>query len=164
MKKPIIQSILWAFVLIWMLLIFWLSSQPAAESSALSGNVIRRVVELVRPDFLSLPAKQQAAMIAAWQHGARKAAHVLIYLVLGALCMAALLRQKKQRRPAFALAIVICLLYAVSDELHQFYVDGRGAQISDVGIDACGSFAGITLVWLAHYLRTSRLRPGRECS
>lgn len=147
-----------------MLLIFWLSSQPAAESSALSGNMIRRIVEMVRPDFLSLPAKQQAAVIAAWQHAARKAAHVLIYMVLGALCMAALLRPKKRRRHTFALATAICLLYAVSDELHQFYVDGRGAQITDVGIDACGSFAGITLVWGVHYLRTGRWRPGRECS
>jgi VanZ family protein len=38
---------------------------------------------------------------------------------------------------------VFCVLYAVSDEVHQLFVPGRGAQVTDVLIDNAGAFVGI---------------------
>ena len=49
-------------------------------------------------------------------------------------------------------AAVLCVLYAASDELHQYFVPGRAALVGDVVIDALGilpSVAGVCLlVWL----------------
>ena len=38
--------------------------------------------------------------------------------------------------------------YAVTDELHQFFVPGRSAQVLDVGIDTAGVIIGI-IIYLA---------------
>lgn len=41
------------------------------------------------------------------------------------------------------LSLVFCILYAISDELHQLFVPGRGAQVKDVVIDSSGAVVGI---------------------
>ena len=54
------------------------------------------------------------------------------------------LRQSGMRRTkSFAFCIAFCILYAASDELHQLFVDGRGAQVKDVLIDSAGSIVGV---------------------
>lgn len=39
----------------------------------------------------------------------------------------------------FLITIVICFLYAVSDEIHQYFVPGRACRLFDVLIDISGS-------------------------
>ena len=36
----------------------------------------------------------------------------------------------------------ICMLYAVTDEFHQGFVDGRSPKVMDVCIDTAGGIAG----------------------
>lgn len=43
----------------------------------------------------------------------------------------------------FLFSLVFCILYAISDEVHQVFVPGRGAQVTDVLIDSFGAFIGI---------------------
>lgn len=45
------------------------------------------------------------------------------------------------------LASVICMLYAISDEFHQSFTDGRSPAVRDVIIDTCGGFAGSILAF-----------------
>ena len=40
---------------------------------------------------------------------------------------------------------MFCSLYAISDEVHQLFVPGRGAQVKDVFIDIAGAAVGIFL-------------------
>ena len=40
-------------------------------------------------------------------------------------------------------SLLICILYATSDELHQVFIPGRGAQVKDVIIDSAGACVGI---------------------
>ena len=48
------------------------------------------------------------------------------------------------------LVILLCGLYAVSDEFHQSFVSGRTPSSIDVGIDLLGSSFGLMLfLWLA---------------
>ena len=51
-------------------------------------------------------------------------------------------------RRAFALSFALALAYAVSDELHQNLVPGRGGKLADVGYDAAGMAAALGLIWL----------------
>jgi len=37
------------------------------------------------------------------------------------------------------------MLYAITDEFHQYFVPGRSAEIRDVLIDSSGAFIGILL-------------------
>ena len=43
------------------------------------------------------------------------------------------------------LAIIICILYATSDELHQLFVMGRSCELRDVFIYSLGSVSGIII-------------------
>ena len=73
-----------------------------------------------------------------WDLLLRKLAHVTEYAILGAL----LLRALGAAAPAFALGVA----YAVSDEIHQSFVEGRRGAPLDVLIDGVGVALGI-LVW-----------------
>ncbi len=41
------------------------------------------------------------------------------------------------------LSLMICILYAISDEVHQSFVPGRGPGVMDVLIDSAGAMVGI---------------------
>ncbi len=76
----------------------------------------------------------------------RKNAHFMAYFILGVLTLLALV-QSEARKPA-NLALLICMIYAMTDEFHQLFVLGRSGQFRDVLIDAAGAVLGILLTSL----------------
>lgn len=127
-------------VLIWMTIIFILSSQPADQSGNLSMGVT---------EFIIRPATStDAAVTNRLNHMVRKNAHLFTYLILGILVMNAVRRSGMSGYGAITVSLGICVLYAISDELHQLFVAGRGAQTRDVLIDCTGALLGISLYGL----------------
>ncbi len=88
----------------------------------------------------------------------RKLAHIFLYFLLGgtSFLFAAMLPIKAARRiePVVSggIALVISLLYACLDEVHQSFVPGRAAQLQDVGVDAIGFVLAIVLCTAIWYL------------
>ncbi|MEW5908295.1 MAG: VanZ family protein [Thermodesulfobacteriota bacterium] len=74
-----------------------------------------------------------------------KIVHLLIYMIMGILFYRAFRREKDQTRTAIELAVSASILYGISDEIHQSFVPGRTAELSDVLADAFGSFFGVLL-------------------
>ena len=72
-----------------------------------------------------------------WDYVLRKLAHMAEYAILALL----LVRATGSYAWAFALAVA----YACTDEVHQLFVRGRHGSPLDVGIDAIGVLAGLTL-------------------
>jgi VanZ family protein len=70
-----------------------------------------------------------------WDLVLRKLAHLGEYALLG------LLLARWVRRPGAALALAAA--YAVTDEVHQTFVEGRHGAPLDVGIDTLGALVGI---------------------
>ena len=70
-----------------------------------------------------------------WDLILRKCAHLTEYAILGALLTRA------TRAPA--LAVLVASLYAVTDEVHQTFVDGRLGTPRDVAIDLLGVLIGV---------------------
>ncbi len=157
----IIRIMLWLAVILWMGVIFSFSSQTAHDSSDLSGQVIKKTAELTVKDFDKLPKPRQHVIIQQYQNITRKTAHVLIYTVLGMLVMVALFRHPFKKR--LIISMVICVIYAITDEIHQMFVPGRSAQPSDVFIDSCGALVGIILVIILQYLYRSLLGKFTKC-
>ena len=60
------------------------------------------------------------------------------------------------RGGAIVLALIVCALYAASDEFHQCFSDGRGPSPIDVMIDTVG--ASIALLLRTAALRLRRLK------
>jgi VanZ family protein len=73
----------------------------------------------------------------------RKGAHFFSYLVLGVLVMNALRRSGVEGFRLCIFALGICVLYAISDEVHQLFVHGRSGQVTDVLLDSVGAVVGI---------------------
>ena len=93
-----------------------------------------------------------------WDTVLRKLAHMTEFGLLWLLWWRAL----GYTRPA--LAVAIALGYAISDELHQSFVDGRHGAVSDVAIDALGvGLAGLAVVvWHRRRRLGARRDPGRQ--
>jgi len=80
----------------------------------------------------------------------RKFAHFVEYFVLGMLLLRAAGEgaDGRIRLKWVAFAVVIVVLYAAGDELHQSFVASRRASVSDVCIDAAGGiFAQFTMIY-----------------
>lgn len=54
------------------------------------------------------------------------------------------------------------MIYAVTDEFHQLFVLGRGAQVKDVLIDLVGATTGITIASLIGMIRKSRMAQSKQ--
>jgi VanZ family protein len=144
----------WAAVIFCMAFVFYLSHQPATESNELSTGiteVIIQTVEKVAPnvDF----------DIRSLNHIIRKNAHFFVYLVLGLLVINALRIRKVRGYRSIVLAIGICVLYAITDEIHQIFIPGRSGEIRDVVIDSAGTIVGIIV-----YVFVDRIVKKRKCS
>jgi len=75
----------------------------------------------------------------------RKLAHVTEYALLLALWWRALATKWSNRR-ALASALAIVILYAITDEWHQTFVNGRSGRPLDVGIDLVGALGATVLI------------------
>lgn len=144
MKKLSIHKLLpWMAVILWMMLIFALSHQPASDSGEISSGITKFVIEAVGQ---IMPMAE--ADFDLFEHIVRKNAHFFIYLVFGILVVRAFTKSGVNSSKAIGSAIVICVLYAMSDEFHQLFIAGRSGEIHDVLIDGWGAVAGIVLYWL----------------
>ncbi|MEE1055290.1 MAG: VanZ family protein, partial [Acutalibacteraceae bacterium] len=136
-------------LILWMSLIFSLSSQNADTSSGTSGRVIAAVVRIFHSDFDNLTEKEQEEIIAPYQFIVRKGAHFTLYALLGIFSFLTFVTYKSiPFKFRFLLISGICLLYSISDETHQLFISGRSGEVRDVCIDFCGSLLAITLMTL----------------
>ena len=75
-----------------------------------------------------------------------EAAHVVEYMVFGALAFRALRRVSAAPTTLVAVsAWALSVLYGMSDEFHQSFVPNRDASWIDVGFDATGAALGVFL-------------------
>ncbi len=72
-----------------------------------------------------------------------KAAHFLEFCILGILVSTAFYKSKHAefRQRALTLALLVAVMWAASDEIHQMFVRGRVASIFDFIADAFGAVA-----------------------
>ena len=140
-----------------MAVIFVLSSQPAE----LSTKVSRAVTETVQ-------ASRIKAITPLWfsttnlNANVRKWAHVYIYCALGVSMMVTvyLWTHRITLWQQGLLTAALCMLYAISDEVHQYFVPSRAMLLSDVGIDAFGFLPCIAvtclIIWLLQRRKAAR--------
>ena len=132
---------LWVWLpwLCWMGLIFYLSDQDKLHSRETSSWFL----------FPFRWLGMSYAEMEGWHlpELVRKLAHFSVYLVLF-LWSYRLDRHYWPQSPWPWRALLWCLLYAISDEIHQIYVPGRGPHVLDVLIDSSGALAGWGLLRL----------------
>ena len=139
MKKIIL---LWSMVIIWMGVIFYLSSMDTGESNGKSREVITKVVDTtvdISHAKGEVSPKSKEKMVDKLNKPLRKCAHASVYFILAILILNALLSCNNKHLLVILLTIFLCFIYACTDEYHQTFVSGRTGQFSDVLIDTMGS-------------------------
>ena len=114
----------WIPVVLWGALIFTLST--SAFSAANTGKIIDPMLRWLIPGI-------SAASVDVGHMLIRKAAHFTEYGILFWL----LVRGPMKERPY--LALMLCVVYALTDEGHQAFVPGRTASLYDVALDSSGA-------------------------
>ncbi|MGA7873663.1 MAG: VanZ family protein [Candidatus Binatus sp.] len=123
----------WIAVVLWGALIFTLST---SEFSAVNtAKVIDPILRWLIPAI-------SAASVEVCHMLVRKTAHFTEYGVLFWL----LVRGPMKERPY--LALMLCVVYALTDEGHQVFVPGRTASLYDVALDSTGAL-------FSHFLTTA---------
>lgn len=135
-KRITAITLSWLFAVICMIIIFSFSHQTASVSSETSGGIIQKIL-----DWFGITISQ---------HIIRKTAHALEYF---GLCIAFNLAY------GFTffkfcpwLSFFSAAFYASTDEIHQFFVDGRGCQLRDVFVDSCGAMTAVAFCTIAYIL------------
>ena len=123
-------------LIIWMILIFVMSSFNADISSNQSGIIVSFISKIFNINNIEL-----LSLII------RKFAHFLEYFILGILMLNVIINYNKK----IYLSYIFSILYACLDEVHQLFVNGRSGQITDVLIDSTGIILGILLYRIIRY-------------
>lgn len=153
-----LRVIFLTLLLLWAFVIFMFSAQNAETSSETSGGFVSVIIENIYSDFNDLPQDVQNNLITEITVIVRKSAHFFEYFVLGALSFFAVITFVDYKVALCdAAALLICVVYSVSDELHQYFVPGRACRALDVLIDSSGSLLALVLL-TAVFVKSRKLR------
>ncbi|MBY7144348.1 VanZ family protein [Virgibacillus sp. NKC19-3] len=137
------KKIAWTAVIVWMGVIFYLSDQPATESNELSNKITENIITIVDTIFSSVNLD-----INSFNHIVRKNAHFFAYSMLAVFVINALSKSGMRWYRNSIVTLGVCIIYAVSDEVHQLVVPGRSGELRDVLIDSAGASVGICFYWM----------------
>jgi VanZ family protein len=118
-RNRAVDLLAWLAVLVWVGLIYWLSSQPdsSLKELGLSG------------DLLAI------------------AGHLSLFGILTLLLVLALRRTTSLAHHTVSrLALLLVMLFALSDELHQRSVPGRSSSLSDWLVDVAAALLVLLLI------------------
>lgn len=144
-------------ILVWCLLIFFMSAETADLSGDRSEGISRRIINAF-VEIFKLEAEDKEASIQFFEHLLRKAAHVFAYFVLSFLSLMLAFTYECKEYVRILSSSVFCLIYAQSDEIHQIFVPGRAGSMKDVLIDMSGVLISVLLVYLIKAIITLRKR------
>lgn len=136
--RKIIKLIL---LILWMSLIFMFSSQngsDSTETSSLVSKVLYVLIEFVFKGKYSL-----SEFVLKYMPIIRKLAHFSEYFILGVLAYLNVIEYSNKKE--YLYAILFSVLYAISDEVHQLFVESRNGSIKDVLIDSLGVIIGVLI-------------------
>lgn len=141
-RRACCAAFFWIMTVAVMVIIFLFSCENGEESKEVSESVLELIIE-----YLGNIVSHNVL---------RKIAHFTEYAALG-FFMSGLVYFSFNRNK-FYIPLIPCVLYAVSDEIHQYFVPERACRIFDVFVDSCGSSVGILIFLLILYLIVKRKR------
>lgn len=127
-------------VILWMIIVFWFSSQIGDDSQVTSGNTIRKIITFINNDIDKLKLEEIVEIL---QPIVRKLAHFTLYTLGGILIFNLFNSFKLKNREKIGYSLLVGALYAITDEVHQLFVLGRSGMIKDVFIDTLGIITGV---------------------
>ena len=145
-KTAIILS--WLFVAVCMVIIFYFSRERAADSSETSNSLIAFIEKLF--NYRLTP------------HTIRKTAHALEFFGLTLAFNLAYGTTYCKFSPI--LSLLSSAFYSATDEIHQYFVDGRACRAGDLLVDFYGTAIMTAILVIAYMIFKKILeKRGKQC-
>ncbi len=133
-----------------MTFIFSLSADNGVASEKKSDSVIVKITETILHKKLTEEEKEKYIENSVWI--VRKSTHFTLYFILGLLIIS-FLKEFGLSKKSIIISIIVVLLYACSDEVHQTFVAGRSGEVLDVLIDTVGGSLATYLYYIIYKRR-----------
>lgn len=138
-KKRIIYGI---FIILWMIIIFYFSSQNGVESQSTSDIFTKKIMSFLKISDTRIIEQTQEII----SFIVRKSAHFLIYFLGGFFIYGFMNTYQFPKKKTIYYSILFGFIYSITDEIHQHFVPGRSMQIKDIFIDIFGVSVGTVLI------------------
>ncbi len=145
-------------VLMTMTAIFGFSSQTYDQTMQTSDLIVKPIENNVKNDSSAFESEEEETKYLRkledkLDRAVRKSAHIIIYGVLAVFVYLFCKSFGISDADAIVLTLIICGLYAGTDELHQRFVEKRGSHFSDICIDEMGVVIGMIIMRAANKIR-----------
>lgn len=160
-KKLIFIGIVAAIIIAWCATIFRLSGMNSESSNGASIGIVEKAITKVLDATNEAgitdahPDEEKLAKAAAFINAPlRKVVHATVYFVLALLLLtiSRVIFGSKKYLLSCTITILLCFVFAMTDEYHQTFVDGRTGQMMDVMIDTTGACIGALLFSSYYYI------------
>ena len=141
LSKRVLKVITLTLVILWCIVIFYLSHQNSSVSSRNSLDIIKFITDNVfNKDINMLNTINE--MFRTFMHG-------FVYFILSFLTLTYL---KIWNKYNILNSIIFTFIYSITDEVHQYYIPGRAFQFSDIVVDFIGNIIGVMVFILVSKL------------
>lgn len=145
------KIILIALSIIWMIVIFLFSNRNYYDSNKDSMGLIYQATSIIS-NVINIEDEEILTVIATFNKPVRKLAHMIEYFVL-ALLIFNFFKGYRLKTKKYYLTLLICFVYALLDEYHQSFINGRTGQLVDCFIDISGSIIYLFLVFKTNKIK-----------
>lgn len=86
--------------------------------------------------------------------------HFIVFFLLAFFLLSSIKRDRKLKIRYILFSLIISIIYAILDEVHQLFVPGRSCNYQDVLIDTFGILLAILIYSFIYYKEFKYLRKG----
>lgn len=157
-KKSIILLI---FIIIWMGVIFYMSNMDGDTSGKESSDIVTFIIDkydkLTHATNETINYHKSEEFMNKANFIFRKICHFSEYLILSVLvCLFVILIDKWNTLLCCTYSLLFSSFYAIIDEYHQTFINGRSGQVVDVLIDSLGVIVGCIITLLVINIRKKK--------
>lgn len=132
-KKKLIK---WIILFSWLLVIFMFSHEQ--NSGSVTKEIISTTIS-IKEEPKTEPLLDGINFIV------RKSAHITEFIILTLILFSLTSEYTKNEKKIIIISVIVCILFAAGDELHQYFVPGRSALVTDVLIDSIGALIALII-------------------
>ena len=150
-RKNIILNSIRIILIILLIIIFGIIFGFSSQNGEKSGGTSKKITIILTNNIKSIqekPIEEKEIMIEKIESVIRKIAHFSIYALVGFLLMSLVNTYKIKEFDRLSISLIIGVIYAILDEIHQSFIPERSASIFDVILDGQGVLFGICIALL----------------
>ena len=160
-KRIMTVRIILLLLIVFNFSVIWVNSSLVSKDSDKTSRIVAQsIAKKIVKNFETLPKSQQDSHVSKLNEKIRSSAHFAEFVPLGLMwwIFFFVLFSPKDKRWYLPLLSLICslvtsMLCALSDEIHQIYVEGRSFELKDIATDTLGALCGNGICILVYTIK-----------